>query len=108
MLGKLDTKLKREVQQRIESQRKLHAHLHSVGEVLEERLLKVFDQEIGELGAQVLEVEERLDGWEPSVLKGLTENTQRVKSFENECAEAFGVMRNSLQDQYRKTEMYEQ
>jgi hypothetical protein len=42
------------------------------------------------------------------VLRALTENSQRVKGFEGECTEAFGVMRNSLQEQYRKTEMYEQ
>ena len=42
------------------------------------------------------------------MLRALTENSQRVKSFEGECTEAFGVMRNSLQEQYRKTEMYEQ
>ena len=54
------------------------------------------------------EVEERLDAWEPEVIKGLTENNRRVKGFEAECTEAFGVMRNSLQEQYRKTEMYEQ
>jgi len=44
----------------------------------------------------VAEVEERLDAWEPEVIKGLTENNRRVKGFEAECTEAFGVMRNSL------------
>ncbi len=46
MLAKLETKLKREVQQRIESQRKLHKHLHDTGAALESNLLTRFDEEI--------------------------------------------------------------
>ena len=74
----------------------MHASLHTTGQSLEERLIAVFDKELGELQEQVAEVEERLEAWEPSVIRGLTENNKRVKDFEGECTEAFGVMRNSL------------
>ena len=74
MLTKLETKLKREVQQRLESQRKVHAHLHGTGQALEERLLAEFDREYSELQGMVEEVQDRVDAWEPSIIKGLTEN----------------------------------
>ena len=96
MFNKLQTKMKREVQQRIESQRKIHAHLHATGEALQQKLINVFEEEMGELQAQVQVVESSLDGWEPDLLNSLTTNNQRVKSFETECTDAFNVMRNSL------------
>jgi len=68
MLGKLETKLKREVQQRIESQRKLHKHLHDTGAALEQNLLNRFDMEIGGLQADVNLLEDSLAEWEPQML----------------------------------------
>ena len=68
MLGKLETKLKREVQQRIESQRKLHKHLHDTGASVEHALLTQFDEEIGQLQGHVSELEDSLAEWEPEML----------------------------------------
>lgn len=68
MLGKLETKLKREVQQRIESQRKLHKHLHDTGAAIEHALLTRFDEEIGQLQGHVSELEDSLAEWEPEML----------------------------------------
>ena len=39
MIAKLEVKVKREVQLRIESQRKLHKHIHDAGSALESTLL---------------------------------------------------------------------
>ncbi|TNV73713.1 hypothetical protein FGO68_gene2546 [Halteria grandinella] len=109
MLSKLETKLKREVQQRIESQRKLQIHVQETGMDLQDHLLSTFDQECQALQDQVTQLEQMLtEQWEPNLLKDLTDNRATVNSFDKECQDAFTTMRLSLQAQFKKTERYEQ
>lgn len=53
MLTKLETKLKREVQHRIENQRKLHQRLQDTGAALERSLIQAFDTELSHLQSKV-------------------------------------------------------
>lgn len=85
MLGKLETKLQREVQQRIECQKKLNQHLHDTGAALEARLLSTFDIECHQLQQQVAALQENLAQWEPALLRDLTDNRQSVNRFDREC-----------------------
>ena len=56
---------------------------------------------------RVEEFTQSLDSWEPQLLRSLTENRQQVVAFDQDCNEAFGRFRGSLETQYRATEDYE-
>jgi hypothetical protein len=74
MLGKLETKIQREIQQRIESQCHIQKHLHDMGEGLQSQLLNDFEQQCHSVQLLVTELEASLAEWEPSILRDLTEN----------------------------------
>lgn len=71
--------MKREVQSRIENQRKLTAYLHEAGNKLEDSLLLKFDSEMAQIQGRVVEIDQALFEWEPVLLKSLTNNRQKLQ-----------------------------
>eukprot|EP00347_Sterkiella_histriomuscorum_P020996 403335661 len=108
MIQKLEDKLKREVQFRIENQRKLHTHLHEAGTQLETRLISKFEQEIQQLTQKVSSIESNLGNWEPKLIQDLTDNRLKINQFDQECNQVINNMKTELALQYEQTDLYQE
>lgn len=74
MIQKLESKLKGEVHQRIENQRNLNSHLHTVGNHLQETLLSKFDNEMSSIQDKMSDIEQTMAQWEPALLDQMSAN----------------------------------
>ena len=81
MITKLEQKLQKEVQQRIENQKKLKSHIESIGSQVENNLITQFDSELEEMNDSLDIFESNIKDWQPEVLRQLTDNRSKINHF---------------------------
>ena len=101
MITKLEQKLQKEVQQRIENQKKLKSHIESIGSQVENNLITQFVCELEEMNESLDIFESNIKDWQPEVLRQLTDNRSKINHFNSITTESIIEMNSHINSEFK-------